>query len=363
MPEGQLENAVCHPKRTMEFSNAPQLTDGQLLDCYVSCRDESAFAILIRRYGRLVRSVCRHILHHEQDIDDAFQATWMIFVSKADSIRKSASVSSWLYGVAYRTAMNAKRARIRRFETQSDPKGRASEQPVTEAALREVQAILDEEVQHLSDKHRAPFILCCLEGKNRAEAATQLGLKEGTVSSRLAQARKELQMRLARRGIVLAAALCLVELSRNGAAASVSPALVQSTIEGARYFAAGKAAAANFISSQAALLAKGATKATAAKKLTMAMAVLLAIGLAAGASRFARQALATMPAAEQQQNSNTDRDEDKDSTATATAASAPSPATFAGTTTIANVGIPNRSCADASAAVPQQMERYLRRKE
>src|SRR5260370_38390438 len=137
--------------------------------------------------------------------------------------------------------MSGKRAKARRREQQTpsprpgaqghSPGGEGgvrwaeelltSEQPFTETSLREVQAILHDEVTALRTQCRAPFVLCCIEGKSRAEAAKELGWKEGTVSSRLARAREELQQRLTRRGVLLSAAICAVEVSRTAATAAI----------------------------------------------------------------------------------------------------------------------------------------------
>src|SRR5262245_15905251 len=239
MPQEQLEPVLRHLRRVVGRGLSRQLTDGQLLQRYVAGRDGEAFATLVHRYGRLVRAVCRRVLRHDQDADDAFQATFLVFADRAGSIRKVGSVPSWLYGAAFRTAMNAKRARKRRGVEPRDCEGRAAEQPVTQAALREVQAILDDEVNRLPERQRAVFVLCCLEGKSRTEAARQLGWKEGTVSSNLARARKELLRRLARRGVTLSAALCTVELSRAAANAPVAASLVHGTIKAGLSFTRG----------------------------------------------------------------------------------------------------------------------------
>src|SRR5205823_1907947 len=124
-----------------------------------------------------------------------FQATLLVLARKAGSLRKRRSVASFLYGVAYRTALKTRAAvaRWHKYERQAEP--RPPRGPVSEAALREVQAILVEEVQRLPDKFRAPFVLCCLEGKSKGEAAGELAWPEGTVSGRVAQARKMLQRR------------------------------------------------------------------------------------------------------------------------------------------------------------------------
>ena len=93
---------------------AKQGSDRQLLECFLRRRDETAFAALVERHGRLVLAVCRSVLRQEQDAEDAFQATFLILALRAASIHKRASLPSWLYGVALRTARKARQARLRR---------------------------------------------------------------------------------------------------------------------------------------------------------------------------------------------------------------------------------------------------------
>ncbi|HEV3443197.1 MAG TPA: sigma-70 family RNA polymerase sigma factor [Gemmataceae bacterium] len=182
--------------------------DAQLLERYVAGHDEAAFAALMYRYGRLVRAVCAHMLRCHEDVEDAVQATFLILARRAGSIRKRASLASWLHGVAFRTASNARQSAARRHNHEKNGQSRVPEEPVAEAALHELQALLDEEVERLPEKLRAPFVLCCLEGLSRTEAAQALAWKEGTVSGRLAQARERIREGLSRNGVTLSAALC-----------------------------------------------------------------------------------------------------------------------------------------------------------
>src|SRR5207253_4824004 len=138
--------------------------------------------------------------------------------ARAARIRRGRPLASWLYGAARRTARRA-RGDAARQPPPATGAPRSQPDPPTEAALRELQALLDEEVARLPEKYRAPFVLCCLEGRCWKDAAAELGWKEGTLSTRIAQARKLLQARLARRGVTLSAALTAGVLGSPSASA------------------------------------------------------------------------------------------------------------------------------------------------
>src|SRR5947208_16816484 len=90
------------------------LGDGQLLERYRTRRDEAAFLALVELHGPMVLSLCRRFLRDPRDIEDAFQATFLILARKAGSIRKREVLSSWLYGVAYRVSVRARSEVLRR---------------------------------------------------------------------------------------------------------------------------------------------------------------------------------------------------------------------------------------------------------
>ena len=159
MPTLQADTILRHIQNLIESTSTSGLTDAQLLQRYVTQRDEGAFAALLRRHGRLVWSVCRRFLHHEQDAEDAFQATFLVLAGRAGCIHKSEAIASWLYGVAYKTAMKAKRRAHKRQidERQRPPDVQAK--TTNDLAWRELQAVLDEELQRVPAKYRAPFVL------------------------------------------------------------------------------------------------------------------------------------------------------------------------------------------------------------
>jgi RNA polymerase sigma factor (sigma-70 family) len=133
-------------------------SDEQLLRAFVVGRDETAFTALVGRYGPMVEGVCRRVLGHQQDAEDAFQATFLVLAQKGASLRKKTALASFLYGIAYRIALNAKRAAGRRrkhegsLEALTQP--RSPGDPADELSWREVRTLVDEEVARLPEKCR-----------------------------------------------------------------------------------------------------------------------------------------------------------------------------------------------------------------
>src|SRR5262249_22675931 len=209
-------NAVLeHVRHLVNAEETRDLSDGQLLHLYSSQHNHEAFTVLLRRHERLVWNVCRCALRHDQDAEDAFQATFVVLARKAASICKRDSLASWLHGVAYRTALRARRDTTRRQARDRQARAMAHDHPVSEKAWNDLQVALTAEVERLPAKYKAPFVLCHLEGKSMAEAAQQLGWKAGTVSGRLTQARKLLEKGLARQGVALATALTAAAISQS----------------------------------------------------------------------------------------------------------------------------------------------------
>jgi RNA polymerase sigma factor (sigma-70 family) len=242
-----------------------------------------------------VLNVCRRALPSLPDAEDAFQATFLILARKAASLRPLESVAGWLHGVAYRTAGHARRAARRRQQHERKAKAMHTASPEWEVMWREVQAVLDEEVQGLPVIYRDAFVLCCLENKSAHEAACALGVKEGTVGSRLSKARALLQSALGRRGLGLSAVLAAAALTSGTAVARASATLVASTIRAAVTCAAGMETA-GIVSPRVAELTARVTQTMFKMKLTKAilLAASLSLGIA-GAGLLAREKATSEP--------------------------------------------------------------------
>ncbi len=249
-------------------------SDAELLQRFLAARDEGAFEALVRRHGPMVLGVCRRLLRNEHDAEDAFQATFLVLARRGDAVRPASKVGSWLYGVAYRTALEARRTAARRRRKEACAMPRRETAPDVGDDLRPV---LDRELSGLPDKYRAPLVLCDLEGSTRKEAALRLGWAEGTVSSRLSRGRELLARRLRRRGLALSAAGVAAALAREAAGASVPPALVTSTVSGAAAVA-GAGTAAGTVLTPAAALCDEVVRAMWVSKLRLFAVVLLGLG-------------------------------------------------------------------------------------
>ena len=187
MATSQLSRAIQY-LRTATLQDGAGLSDGQLLDHFIEQRDEAAFAALVRRHGPVVWGVCHRVLGHHHDAEDAFQATFLVLAHKAASVRPREMVANWLYGVAHRTALNAKatagKRRAREKQVMTMPESESAPQdPWTNLV-----PLIDQELAALPDMYRVAIVLCDLEGKTRREAARQLVLPEKTLATRLARA-------------------------------------------------------------------------------------------------------------------------------------------------------------------------------
>jgi RNA polymerase sigma factor (sigma-70 family) len=282
MATNQMSEVIQHLRRTVLVREGAGLTDGQLLEDYLSRRDEAALAALVHRHGPMVWGVCRRVLRNYHDAEDAFQATFLVLVRKAASIVPRAMVANWLYGVAHQTALNA-RATAARRKGRERQVAEMPEPAVAEQDLwRDLQPLLDEELSRLPDKYRVVIVLCDLEGKTRKETARQLDVPEGTVAGRLARARTMLAKRLAQKGVALSGGALAVVLSQKVASAGVPTSVVSSTIKVASLFAAGQAAATGAISAKVAALTEGVVKTMFVTKIKTVMAVVLVVGLTLG---------------------------------------------------------------------------------
>ena len=278
MATNRTAQVIEHLRKAALLQEARGLTDGQLLGCFIDHRDEAAFAAILQRHGPMVWGVCRRLLPHH-DAEDAFQATFLVLVRKAASVRPRGMVANWLYGAAHRVALHSRRttARRRSRERQVTPMpepGGAEQEP-----WHDLLPLLDQELARLPDKYRVAIVLCDLEGKTRKEAARQLGCPEGTLAARLARGRVLLAKGLARQGFVVFGGAVAAVLSQSAASASVPPSVVSSTIKAASVFAAGQAA--GVVPARVAALAKGALKAMLLCKLKVVAAVVAALAVVA----------------------------------------------------------------------------------
>jgi RNA polymerase sigma factor (sigma-70 family) len=257
-------------------------TDGQLLASFIDKKDEAAFAALIQRHGPMVFGVCRRIAADYHDAEDAFQATFLVLACKASSIRPRENVGNWLHGVALRTARKAKAVTAKRRGREMQ----VTEMPESEAGpqeqCRDMQPLLDKELNGLPEKYRLPILLCDLEGKTIKGAAQQLGWLQGTLAGRLARGRKLLAKRLASRGVVLSAGWLTAVVSQSAASADVATSLIISTVKAAKMIAGGQEKVAGAVPAKVIILMEGALQGMLFNRLKLTVIVMLLAVAVAG---------------------------------------------------------------------------------
>jgi RNA polymerase sigma factor (sigma-70 family) len=273
-----FSDLLRHLRRAAGAAQAAGLEDFQLLERFIAEHDEAAFALLLHRHGPMVLGVCQRLLPNPHDCEDAFQATFLVLLRKARSLRRRELLANWLYGVAHRTALKARcRSAHRHVHERELGDIPAAIDASAEVNRRDLRAVLEEEVNRLPAKYRVPVILCYLEGKTFAEAAVQLGWPAGTVSGRLARARDLLRKRLKRRDVTLAAGWEALMLQPAGPA-QVSTVLINSSLKSATSLMAGSATGAAVISGPVAVLTEGVLTAMFLTKIKILVAV-VGIGL------------------------------------------------------------------------------------
>jgi RNA polymerase sigma factor (sigma-70 family) len=297
-----MANASLHPllnylRRVCGASaGADEIDDGQLLHRFLSGHDESAFTMIVQRYGAMVWGLCVRRLGETPEAEDAFQATFLVLVRKAASLRTPGQLGPWLYGVAYRTALKLSARRAQKAVKERPLLEEAAEKEPADSSWGELRPILDEEVNRLPEKYRQPVLLCYLQGMSSEEAARRLGCAKGTVFSRLSRARELLRRRLVRRGVEMSAGALAALLADNALLRAAPPAaLSETTIRMSLMFAAGTTSSA--VSASLTALVEGVVRSMFLSKVKFAVIVLVTIGLlGSGAGFVAHRTAAGQPA-------------------------------------------------------------------
>jgi RNA polymerase sigma factor (sigma-70 family) len=281
-----LHTLIQRLHRTVHAPGDGTLTDGELLERWARQRDQAAFELLQWRHGPMVLSTCRRLLSDPHAAEDAYQATWLILVRKAGSIRRGEALAAWLHRVAVRVALRARASAARRRSHEQTGLIEAPAAALPDDMVNcDLRAVLDDEIDRLPGHHRRAFVLCCLEGKSYAEAASQLERPLGTIASWAARAREKLRIRLEHRGVTVAVSAVALGWTSDTLASGLPASLVASTVQAVTPLALGEALPAGLVSARAAALAHGVLRTMFLTRLKIAAVILLtmtAVALGAG---------------------------------------------------------------------------------
>jgi RNA polymerase sigma factor (sigma-70 family) len=294
MARPMLSDFLRRLTRGMAAETLAECSDRELVHRAIDQHDEASLQAIINRHGAMVYRVCWRILQHSQDTEDAFQATFLILAQKLRTVRKQASLASWLHGVARRIALKARAqsdARRRREQIASSTASRLAD----DLTWGDLRAALDDELSRLPSNWREPLILCYLEGHTQDEAAALLECSKSTLRRRLDEARTALGNRLSARGLVLPGVLSAVLLSECQASASLTPNLIASLVNQANAALVGRSLTA--ASPRVLALMKGVRTTMFLTNFKPTVALALCVGLAAAAGSGASLIRPESPAA------------------------------------------------------------------
>jgi|GEM_PF-4477130 len=282
MAKGCSNTILPHIQRAFQAGSISGLSDGELLERFSTRNDELAFEALVARHGPMVLRVCRNLLREESNVEDAFQATFLVLVRKAKAICLKDTLGPWLYAVATRVAQRSRAKDSQRQQRERAGSALEASAPTRDADLHELPAILQRELARLPEHFRAPIVLFHLEGLSHDQTAAQLRWPVGTVRSRLARARGLLRERLIRRGFTFSATALGLALGRQTATAAVPRKLSLITIEAATRLSMKQGVAAGIASASVVSLTEGVLYTMFLSKVKVAATVLIAVGALVG---------------------------------------------------------------------------------
>jgi RNA polymerase sigma factor (sigma-70 family) len=281
MVNGCANAALRQVARVFHDGTLTGLSDRQMLERFVECRDEAAFELLVARHGPMVFKVCGQLLRDPHDVDDAFQAVFLVLIRKASTVRVENSLGPWLYTVANRVAARARANRRRTAAREISAAAERAESPPDNSVDRlEAAVVIQEELGHLPARLRAPLVLCYLQGMTHELAAGELGCPVGTVRSRLSRARAQLLRRITRRGLTLSTAALVTALESNARAVAIPQNIRISLIKLATQWVSESAATVGGLGASASVVAlmEGVLNVMKIKKLAMIIAGLATMG-------------------------------------------------------------------------------------
>src|SRR4051794_35823818 len=164
--------ALRHIRTLHALGAVGALSDRQLVERFLESEGndrEDAFAALVQRHGPMVLSVCRRMLSGSADLEDAFQAVFFVLARKAGTVKRLEGLKPWLYGVAVRTAKEARRRSATRQKREGGSMDESKAISRSDERRDDLLDLLDEEIDRLPKRYREAVLLCELEGASRQD--------------------------------------------------------------------------------------------------------------------------------------------------------------------------------------------------